>query len=795
MSVTIDDVLAHLEKVRTVRKGEQWTARCPAHDDRNPSLSVGLGRDGKLLFTCHAHGCSFQAIMQALGLDSATAQRTGNQLSLSNATEVYDYHSAAGKVLYKVARYASPKDFRPWQPDGRGGWEMKLSKTTQRVAFRLPELNTAPRDKPVLWLEGEKDVDRAITAGFVATTTQGGAKGLGSSVDATREALAGRRVAIIPDADDPGDAYAADACAAIKDVAAAVIIIKLPGLEHKPDHGEDLSDWFDKHGHTADELTALIGGTMPEASETRKPPKSESSEERAEQASKIKPPLGVLLSDVQVEDFRWLWHGRAALGKITIADGDPGLGKSLFTTDLAARVSMGRAMPDGSPGLDGPAGVVLICGEDGLADTVKPRLLAAGASPEACARVRAIDTIPETLSDGTISQRLLSLLADLGALEVTIISMGARLLVIDPITAYLGNGVDMYRDSDLRRVLTPLAGLAERTSAAIILVRHLNKNTATPALHRGLGGVGFIGVARLGLLFAPNPDAEGEVLVSRHKGNIGQPPPTLAYRIVQVGEAENMPRISWLGERETSAGAALASQSGGGEDSETRSATDEAVAWLRAKLSDGPQPAKTVQAEASAYGISEKVLRTARLRTCKKPTKEGMAEGWKWELDPAKMSLPGGEGIFGDDDATDPELNGTLPKMPSSESSGHLRTTNPPKMPSEDESGHLRKDAEFNGLGGHSIGVSTPNMPSDGRTGIFVEGDTNEHPPADVAPRAGLVPALRRHCDYCETERNFDYFGGMWRCVACDWQVGTPVVRTTASGAGVEDGSEWGDVA
>jgi len=505
-------------------------------------------------------------------------------------------------------------------------------------------------------------------------------------------------------------------------------------------------------------------------------------EARDEQQSE---PLGVLLSEVEVEDFQWLWHRRVALRKITMLDGDPGLGKSLFTTDLAARVSMGRAMADGSPGLSGPSGVVLICGEDGLADTVKPRLLAAGASPEACTRVRAIDMIPETLSDGTISQRLLSLLSDMPALEATITAMGAQLLVIDPITAYLGNGVDMYRDSDLRRVLTPLAGLAERTSAAIILVRHLNKNTATPALHRGLGGVGFIGVARLGLLFAPNPDVEGEVLVSRHKGNIGQVPPTLAYRVVQVGEAENMPRISWLGERETSAGAALAAQSAAGEDSETRSATDEAVAWLRAKLSDGPLKARDVQSDARADGISEKALRTARSRIGIKPYREGGlgAEGrWMWELDPAKMSVLGGEGILADSSATSPEFNGAPPKMPSPESNGHLSAMTQPKMPLENERGHLSTDAEFTRHGDHSTGVFAPKMPSAARTDILGGGDTHEHQPADVAPVATAV-RLRRHCDRCETERGFD--DGV-HCNICDWEVGTLVDAGGGEGEMVE---------
>jgi hypothetical protein len=346
--------------------------------------------------------------------------------------------------------------------------------------------------------------------------------------------------------------------------------------------------------------------------------------------------------------------------------------------------------------------------------------------------------IPETLSDGTISQRLLSLLADLPQLETTLTSMGARLLVIDPITAYLGNGIDMYRDSDLRRVLTPLAAMATRAGVAVVLVRHLNKNTSTSALHRGLGGVGFIGVARFGLLFAPNPDAEGEVLVSRHKGNVGQPPPTLAYRIVQMGEAENMPRISWLGTRETSAGTALAAQSGSGDDAESRSASEEAVAWLQERLAAGPDMAKTIHAEARADGLSEKALRTARLRTCVKPTKSGMEGGWKWELDLAKMSFPRGEGIFRGDNAATPEMNVAPPKMPTAEDGGHLRTTTLPKMPSESANGHLRESSESIWAEDPAEGVSAPKMPTAEERDIFDEQDRA----ADVLTMIDLQPGV-----------------------------------------------------
>jgi putative DNA primase/helicase len=707
--------LQGLPKFRKTSDG-QFTASCPAHDDRNPSLSIGIGADGKVLLTCFA-GCSTDDIVAALGLTTAdlmerqkqpiSAGKTSSSkksYTLTSADVVYDYCGDDGIIRYKVGRFQQPtpddphaKTFRPFRPDGHGKWELGLPTADQLVPYHLNELRSTSFDAPVLFLEGEKDVELARRAGFTATTTQGGAKSLDKHAAALAHALSRRLIVIIPDEDDPGSKYAQKAVAILQGVAAKVAILHLPRLTHTDDHGEDLSDWFTTYGGTTEELRGLIGAAL--------------------QSVPTQALLGVPLSEVEVEEFRWLWHGRVALGKITAADGDPGLGKSLATIDLAARVSMGHSMPDGSPGLDAPAGVILICGEDGLADTVKPRLLAAGASPEALARIRAVNLVPELHADGTISERLISLLADLPALEATIIAIGARLLVIDPITAYLGSGQDMYKDSDIRRVLTPLALMAERAGVAVILVRHLNKSTSTPALHRGLGGVGFIGVARLGLLFAPNPDVEGEVLVSRHKGNIGAPPPTLAYRIVQVGEAENMPRISWLGERETSAEAALAAQTGAGADVEMRSATDEATEWLIAYLANGPRPAKEITDAARAdriIGTSDKPLRKARERLGIEAYREGGIAGggrWVWLY----VAPSGAEGHLRQNNATGQaaksESNGAAPKMPTDADGGHLSIVKSSKMPSISEEGQLSTNHDFNGLGTAPEGSNPSKMP------------------------------------------------------------------------------------
>ncbi|MDP6582331.1 MAG: AAA family ATPase, partial [Vicinamibacterales bacterium] len=208
------------------------------------------------------------------------------------------------------------------------------------------------------------------------------------------------------------------------------------------------------------------------------------------------PAVGVLLSDVTPERVEWLWLGRIPSGKVTLIDGDPGLGKSALTTDLAARVSTGRPMPDGEPCEAG--GVVILTAEDALADTVRPRLDAAGANST---RIIAVPTV------GTgEDEHMPSVPGDLGAIEVAIQRVDARLVIIDPLMAYLGGEVNSHRDQDVRRALAPIAQLAERTGVAVLIIRHLNKDQGGKAIYRGGGSIGISGAARSVLLVAEDPD-------------------------------------------------------------------------------------------------------------------------------------------------------------------------------------------------------------------------------------------------------------------------------------------------
>ncbi len=330
-----------------------------------------------------------------------------------------------------------------------------------------------------------------------------------------------------------------------------------------------------------------------------------------------RPAHGVLLSEVEPERVEWLWWPRIPLGKITVLDGDPGNGKSALSTDLAARLSTGRTFPDGQECEAG--GVVVMNAEDGLADTIRPRLDAAGGDPS---RVLSLATIPVG-EDG--DERHLSIPEDIPIMEEAIASIGAKLLVIDPLMAFLSMNASSHKDQDVRRALAPLARMAERTGAAVLLVRHLNKAQGGSALYRGGGSIGIIGAARSGLLVGQHPEDEGLRVLAGQKSNLAPMPDSLAYRVVEA--PNGAARIEYRGVTEVNANAVLHTPA----DPEERSATGEAMAFLRTELEDGPMAATAVQERAAKAHISTSTLKRAKTNLGVKSVKESDGS-WTWHL-------------------------------------------------------------------------------------------------------------------------------------------------------------------
>lgn len=246
----VERLLARLDNVQP--SGAGHTARCPVHDDRENSLKVDTGDDGRALIRCYT-GCKPEAVVAALGLKMADLYPPNERMVHQNGhgrriIATYDYHDTGGALLYQAVRY-DPKGFAQRQPDGKGGWLWNLT-GTPRVLYRLPELLTAHPSAPVCLTEGEKDADRLAALGFVATTNAAGADQWRSEY---AESLRDRRVVILEDNDAAGRKRTRTVGDAVDGVASETRVLALPDL---PEKG-DLSDWLDAGGNV-DELRRLI---------------------------------------------------------------------------------------------------------------------------------------------------------------------------------------------------------------------------------------------------------------------------------------------------------------------------------------------------------------------------------------------------------------------------------------------------------------------------------------------------------------------------------------------------------
>lgn len=363
-------------------------------------------------------------------------------------------------------------------------------------------------------------------------------------------------------------------------------------------------------------------------------------EARARAAGEEELPPLVRLSEVTPECVTWLWRGRVPFGKITILDGDPGLGKSTLSLDLAARLSNGQPMP-GEIGAPDPGNTLLLTVEDGLGDTVRPRLEAAGADLN---RVLAFPGVPETngrAGHGGSETRPPQLPTDVALLREYIMRSAVRLVIIDPLMAFLPQEVNAFRDQDVRRALAPVARMAEETGAAVLILRHLNKGGGGgSALYRGGGSIGISGAARSVLLVSKHPDDDERRVLAPVKNNLARMPPALTFAL--ASDAPEQPgRIVWEGESDISADALLASQVAESD----RSTLDEACEFLVDRLANGRVKAGDVHSSAREAGISPRTLERAKKRLGVRSRKEGGVgdDGhWAWEL-PGAAEQPSAE--------------------------------------------------------------------------------------------------------------------------------------------------------
>jgi hypothetical protein len=336
-------------------------------------------------------------------------------------------------------------------------------------------------------------------------------------------------------------------------------------------------------------------------------------------------------SEIEPEPIAWLWPGRIARGKHTCIAGEPGTGKSQLSIAIIATVTTGGDWPC-SEGRAPFGNVIILSAEDGIGDTVVPRLQAAGADRNRVHVISAVRT-----GDG--SRKSFNLQNDLDLLEEKIARIGdVALVVVDPVSSYLGK-TDSHKNSEVRGVLEPLSEMAERMRIAILSITHFSKsgaNNTTKALHRFIGSIAFTGAPRAAFAVIEDAEHEGRRLFLHAKNNLARAPQGLAFRLEQclINDAVVASRILWDAEPVAiTANEALAADS---SCNETGTAKAEAIEFLQAALAAGPLPAAEVNRMARDHGLTGKAVRSARESLGVKIERDGFGPGSKslWTLPP-----------------------------------------------------------------------------------------------------------------------------------------------------------------
>ena len=310
----------------------------------------------------------------------------------------------------------------------------------------------------------------------------------------------------------------------------------------------------------------------------------------------------IRLSQVEAQQVKWLWYPFIPYGKLTIIQGDPGDGKSTFILNIAAVLSKGEGFDDAMES-GKPANVIYQTAEDGLADTVKPRLESAGAD---CNRISIIDE----------SEKSVSMTDD--RLEQAIVKENARLLILDPIQAYLGGSMDMNRANEARNITKKLGSIAERTGCAIVLIGHMNKGSGAKAAYRGMGSIDFFAVARSVLLVGRiegQPDMRSVVQIKNNLSAFGHPK---AFELTEDG-------FRWIGDYDITADEVL------GGIALKANKLDAARKFLKELAGSKVMiQSNEILEMAAQEGISKRTLETAKKELGIKAKR--VAGNWYWDL-------------------------------------------------------------------------------------------------------------------------------------------------------------------
>jgi putative DNA primase/helicase len=615
MTTPVARLLSLLKAVK--KKGNGWSARCPAHDDRRPSLSVSEGDDGRALVKCFA-GCAAEAIAGAVGLtvrdlmperestrqprrksppiarkfDTPNAALAQLERQLGKRSAVWTYEDADGNSVGLVVRWDLPdggKDFRPARRDP-DGWRIGAM-AEPRTLYGLPDLAAVKR---VVVAEGEKAVEAARRLGLIATTSPGGSQ---AAKQADWRPLAGKEVWILPDNDAPGRKYAETVAEILLGLQPrpSVKLVNLPDLPE----GGDIVEWITSRGEPSDptELRLMLEDLANRAPEV----KGDSEAAEADDVATIEDLIRFGAS------VRWLWPGWIQIGVLVIIAAEGGAGKTRFCADLLRRIRHSLAWPDGKKIEVDPASLVLWVVADNHHDEMVT--LSQDFGIVESIRLNASKKDPY----GGVS---LESPEELAQLERRIRAVKPILVIIDTV----GNSTDknLSKQEDAKAYYQPLQVMARKTGTAIVCLTHLSANGNV------LGRRAQEKVRVVIQMSQPDPSSEKRKLWV-HKTNAQKPKPMGLTMGNKGNEYDDNPPEAPATE---------------GEFKET--GIDLAVEWLTGKLHEADDSRKVGEliTLAEADGINRNTLYRAQKRLVKngevredEKGKEGGKRGYKvWTL-------------------------------------------------------------------------------------------------------------------------------------------------------------------